>query len=217
MCSALRQSRHLSRPDGDFNWQRFNLLMRVVKLVSGTSIEALMLARHKGIDALLSRHIESGKVKQVIELACGLSPRGWRFAQRYGAKLTYVETDLPHMVQLKHGLLEKAELTPDLVYMTSTAVVIKNAELHRYASWVAKHGRYLVFNEPLYNLPGGGVIDPGSVPAAESLPAYEYPPRGGIPGSLCWTHNYRGIAEAAGDLSREADAPEASSSDGDKS
>jgi CheY-like chemotaxis protein len=29
MCSALRQSRHLSRPDGDFNWQRFNLLMHL--------------------------------------------------------------------------------------------------------------------------------------------------------------------------------------------
>jgi CheY-like chemotaxis protein len=29
MCSALRQSRHLSPPDGDFDWRRFSLLMHL--------------------------------------------------------------------------------------------------------------------------------------------------------------------------------------------
>ena len=97
-------------PEGRRMDRRFRVLMGLVKLVSGVSIEALMLARHKGIDALLARHIESGKVTQVIELAAGLSPRGWRFKQRYGAKLTYVETDLPHMAELKLRLLEQAGL-----------------------------------------------------------------------------------------------------------
>ena len=98
-------------PEGKKLDRRFGYLIRAVKLFSGMSIEALMLARHKGIDALLARHIDSGKVSQVIELAAGMSPRGWRFTQRYGKRIVYVETDLPHMAQLKHDMLEKAGLT----------------------------------------------------------------------------------------------------------
>jgi len=97
-------------PEGRKLDRRFGYLIRAVKIVSGMSIEALMLARHKGIDALLTRHIESGKVTQVIELAAGLSARGWRFAQRYGDRIVYVETDLPHMAELKRGMLDKAGL-----------------------------------------------------------------------------------------------------------
>lgn len=97
-------------PEGRKLDRRFGYLIRAVKIVSGMSIEALMLARHKGIDALLTRHIESGKVTQVIELAAGLSARGWRFAQRYGDRIVYVETDLPHMAELKRSMLDKAGL-----------------------------------------------------------------------------------------------------------
>ena len=43
---------------------------------------------------LLERAIEAGGVTQVIELACGLSPRGWRFANRYGERLRSIEADL---------------------------------------------------------------------------------------------------------------------------
>ena len=62
-------------PEGRKMDRRFRLLMGLVKAVSGVSIEALMLARHKGIDALLARHVESGRVTQVVELAAGLSRR----------------------------------------------------------------------------------------------------------------------------------------------
>ena len=89
--------------------RRFRLLIRLLKL-GGVHFDALMLARHKGIDAILSRHIDAGRVTQVVELAAGLSPRGWRFKQKYGAKLTYVETDLPHMAERKLGLLQKSQL-----------------------------------------------------------------------------------------------------------
>jgi O-methyltransferase involved in polyketide biosynthesis len=43
----------------------------------------------------------------VIEVACGMSPRGWRFADRYGDRLTYVETDLPAMAVRKRRALER--------------------------------------------------------------------------------------------------------------
>jgi len=43
----------------------------------------------------------------VIEVAAGLSPRGWRFRRRYGDRLTYVEADLPAMAARKRGALER--------------------------------------------------------------------------------------------------------------
>ncbi len=71
----------------------------------GVSLERYLLARHQAIDTLLEGAIESGAVSQVIEVACGLSPRGWRFANRYGSALTYVETDLPGMIARKREAL----------------------------------------------------------------------------------------------------------------
>ncbi len=100
----------LVAPEGRKLDRRFGVLMRLIKLVTGTSIEAMMLARHKGIDALLARHIEAGTVTQVIELAAGLSARGWRFARKYGDRLTYIETDLPRMAEMKRAMLERAGL-----------------------------------------------------------------------------------------------------------
>lgn len=96
---ATPQGKRLDRP--------FKLLM---KALGGGTFETLMLARHKGIDGLLSRAIEDGKVGQVIEIAAGLSGRGIRMMQRYGDRLTYIETDLPHMAALKRRLLTEAGL-----------------------------------------------------------------------------------------------------------
>jgi O-methyltransferase involved in polyketide biosynthesis len=73
----------------------------------GPTLESYLLARHRAIDALLERAIEQSGVTQVIELACGLSPRGWRFASRYGPKLIYVEADLPEMAEHKRRALAR--------------------------------------------------------------------------------------------------------------
>jgi O-methyltransferase involved in polyketide biosynthesis len=70
------------------------------RLLGGPSLEGMLLARHRIIDALLEEQIEGG-VSQVIEIACGMSPRGWRFCERYGSELTYVEADLPGMARRK--------------------------------------------------------------------------------------------------------------------
>jgi O-methyltransferase involved in polyketide biosynthesis len=68
------------------------------------SLDRLLLARHRIIDALLDELIQDG-VSQVIEAACGMSPRGWRFSQRYGDALTYIEADLPPMARRKREAL----------------------------------------------------------------------------------------------------------------
>jgi len=85
-------------------------LLLGTRLLGGFSLDALMLARHRGIDRVLGDAIEQGRVGQVIEIAAGLSPRGWDLKRRFGRRLTYIETDLPHMVALKQRLLSDGGL-----------------------------------------------------------------------------------------------------------
>jgi O-methyltransferase involved in polyketide biosynthesis len=72
---------------------------------SGT-LEAYLMARHTAIDNVLTRAIEERGIRQVLEIACGMSPRGWRFTQRH-ADLTYIEADLPAMAARKRRALER--------------------------------------------------------------------------------------------------------------
>lgn len=78
------------------------------------SLEGMLLARHRLIDLRLAEAIEAGEIGQVIEVACGLSPRGWRFRSRYADRITYVEADLPGMLANKRRVL--AELGGELPY-----------------------------------------------------------------------------------------------------
>jgi O-methyltransferase involved in polyketide biosynthesis len=71
------------------------------------TLDGMLLARHRLIDLRLAQSIEAGEVSQVIEVAAGLSPRGWRFSDRYGDRITYVEADLPDMVRCKRDVLAR--------------------------------------------------------------------------------------------------------------
>jgi O-methyltransferase involved in polyketide biosynthesis len=81
--------------------------MTVSRILGGPTLEGSLLARHRVIDHLLAEAIDDGRVSQVIEVACGMSPRGWRFAERYGDDLVYVEADLPDMARRKRTSLEQ--------------------------------------------------------------------------------------------------------------
>jgi O-methyltransferase involved in polyketide biosynthesis len=81
--------------------------MAASEALGGPSLERYLLARHRAIDARLAAAIEAGTVSQVIEVACGLSPRGWRFTGRFGDRLTYVEADLPGMAARKRAALDR--------------------------------------------------------------------------------------------------------------
>ena len=82
-------------------------LMLTSRLLRGPTLEGMLLARHRIIDDLLARAIDADRVAVVVEVACGVSPRGWRFAERYGDRLTYVEADLPEMAARKRRALER--------------------------------------------------------------------------------------------------------------
>jgi O-methyltransferase involved in polyketide biosynthesis len=77
-----------------------------MRLLGGPTIESFLLARHLVIDALLEEAIADGRVGQVLEIACGMSPRGWRFTERH-PELVYVEADLPGMAARKRAALHR--------------------------------------------------------------------------------------------------------------
>lgn len=95
----------LSTVEGRILFDALQPTMLASRAVGGPTLEAYLLARHRAIDARLEQAIADG-VTQVIEVAAGLSPRGWRFARRH-AHITYVEADLPGMAQRKRAALER--------------------------------------------------------------------------------------------------------------
>jgi O-methyltransferase involved in polyketide biosynthesis len=98
----------LVTPTGRLLFNALRPALAVSKALGGPTLEGFLLARHQLIDHLLDRAIQEDAVSQVIEIASGLSPRGWRFAQRYGDRLTYVEADLPDMAARKRRALQQA-------------------------------------------------------------------------------------------------------------
>jgi O-methyltransferase involved in polyketide biosynthesis len=72
-------------------------------------LERFLLARHRTIDERLEAAIARGEVAQVLEIAAGFSPRGFRFAQRHPS-LLYVEGDLPAVADAKRARLDAAGL-----------------------------------------------------------------------------------------------------------
>jgi O-methyltransferase involved in polyketide biosynthesis len=82
------------------------LPLAVSKALGGPTLNGPLLARHRIIDSILDDHIRGG-LTQVVEIACGMSPRGWRFSERFGDRLTYVEADLPEMAERKRDALAR--------------------------------------------------------------------------------------------------------------
>ncbi len=108
---------HLSHPTfatpmGKFLYLSCKPWMFLGRTVLGVSdLESALLQRHLILDYLLEDAIKNSGVGQVVELACGLSPRGFRFANNPAYKdLLYVEADLPDMALRKNNLLKKGGL-----------------------------------------------------------------------------------------------------------
>ena len=93
--------------EGRVMFESLRPINAVSATLGGPSLESYLLARHRAIDALLDKAIDEHGVTQVIEVAAGLSPRGWRFTQRYGDRLTYIEADLPGMTARKRRALQQ--------------------------------------------------------------------------------------------------------------
>lgn len=83
---------------------------RMVRKFLGTDLETLLLQRHVIIDHLIEKAFFGYGELQVLELACGLSPRGYRFKRKFpGKSFKYVEADLPGMARRKEKLLSELD------------------------------------------------------------------------------------------------------------
>jgi O-methyltransferase involved in polyketide biosynthesis len=97
----------LATPEGRLLFHALEPAMRVSRLLGQPTFEGMLVARHRMLDELLAGAIERGEVGQVIEIAAGLSARGWRFTRGYD--VTYVEADLPRMATRKQRLLRRLD------------------------------------------------------------------------------------------------------------
>ncbi len=97
----------LSTVEGRVLYESVRPAMMASRALGGAQLQNYLLARHRAIDLLLERAIEHHGVSAVLEVACGLSPRGWRFSEHYGTRLTYIEADLPAMARRKRDALKR--------------------------------------------------------------------------------------------------------------
>lgn len=80
----------------------------------GGSMRTTLKQRHSMLDSHLKKLIEQHPDLQVLEIACGLSPRGWWFRQHY-PEISYRELDLPDMAATKQAALQQIESHSDAV------------------------------------------------------------------------------------------------------
>ena len=97
----------LATDEGRAMFAALQPLMTASAAVGGPTLESYLLARHRAIDVLLARAIERDGITQVLEIAAGMSPRGWRFGLRYGGAVDYWEADLPDMARRKAAALRR--------------------------------------------------------------------------------------------------------------
>ena len=79
-----------------------------LRRVAGAGIDTFLLQRHLVLDHLIRQLIEQQGVEQIVEIAAGLSPRGYRFCQQY-PQLQYTEADLPGMAGRKRRVLQQLQ------------------------------------------------------------------------------------------------------------
>jgi O-methyltransferase involved in polyketide biosynthesis len=117
-------------------------------LTGGVALEEMLLQRHRIIDHLLTRAIESGRVGQVLEIAAGMSGRGVGFSRRHGpAGLVYVEGDLPGMAARKRSRLASAGLARDGHHIVALDILADDGPLSlaQATRGLFDHGKGIAF------------------------------------------------------------------------
>ncbi|MEC7120394.1 MAG: class I SAM-dependent methyltransferase [Pseudomonadota bacterium] len=126
---------------------------KTARLLAGASIQTTLLQRHHLIDHVLRHAIEHHGVTQVIEIACGLSPRGTQFCQDY-PNLHYIEADLPEMAQHKQQLLENHQLLSERHRVVAIDILATTGSLSLdqvFAQHTDRRRNTLVITEGLVN------------------------------------------------------------------
>lgn len=97
-------ARFFTSPRADLMYNAVRPINFVGEQLLGMSLGDMLLQRHRIMDHRIRQLIEQEGVTQILEIACGLSPRGYTFSRQY-PHLHYVEADLPGMATRKQSLL----------------------------------------------------------------------------------------------------------------
>lgn len=99
----------LATPQGRIFYTLGQPVETVARWLLGGNNITLLMQRHLILDHLLEKAILEEGFTQVVEIACGLSPRGTLFSKRFaGSGIRYIEADLPGMAARKRKLLADA-------------------------------------------------------------------------------------------------------------
>ncbi len=98
-------ARFFTSPKGRLLHQSMQPVEKAGQRLLGTTLQDMLLQRHHIIDHRIDWLVKHEGVSQILEIACGYSPRGYKLSRKY-PQLKYVEADLPHMAQRKRTLLQ---------------------------------------------------------------------------------------------------------------
>ena len=97
------------------------------KALIGGNIRTFLLQRHLIIDRLIDQAIDESGITQVLEVACGMSPRGIRLRARHPL-IHMVEADLPDMAGRKAMRLLAAGRLGDNHQVTPIDILAEHGE-----------------------------------------------------------------------------------------
>ena len=85
--------------------------------------------RYKGTELVIRKYIKEQNIKQIVELACGLSPQGIILSQDF-PDIKYLETDLPEMIEAKKKVLKDLhkENIKNIYFSTANALNLEELE-----------------------------------------------------------------------------------------
>mgnify|MGYP003548481082 CR=1 FL=1 len=136
----------LATNKGKFLTKLVNPFETWAERIVGGSMRTTLKQRHQMIDKALTRLIEQHPNLQVIEIAAGLSPRGWRFRNQY-PNIRYIEVDLPDMAQVKqHALIEAGQAQAEVL-----AIDLFTPELKTLFDRLEQNAPVVIISEGLIN------------------------------------------------------------------
>lgn len=146
----------LTTARGAVLYKALSPLMKAGRAVFGLSdIETYLVQRHLILDHLMDREVREHGTCRVLELACGLSPRGMRFCDRHrNLDPVYVEADLPGMAARKQRLLsQNGLLRPGHTVAVGNILAGQGPDSieELFAAHFSRKGRTIVVTEGIVN------------------------------------------------------------------
>ncbi len=127
------------------------MLAGIFERLAPESVRNIGLARERGMDYLVDKHLGNGEGKIFVDLACGFSARGVLLAKAFPA-LTVIEIDLKNIISQKKTRYNRGKIdipsNHEFIAADLKAVNLTDALSGRKADIVMARGLFIYFKEP---------------------------------------------------------------------